>query len=582
MSNVFRTIAHDGEGQGAEQKLQLVVVEGESVTVHDLPAAGSILVGRGEGVDVQLGDPGASARHARVHVEAGGGISIEDLESRNGVQLKGQRIAAGERAPLAPGEAAMLGGSILLVQRRSKALQQRRALPHGYFELRLAEECELARSQRGETSFSVARLDVDRALSAEAFAEEAAGALRPSDIIGTYGPNAFEILLRRTPADKAQATLEPLLKKLQELGARPRLALAHFPADGQTAHALIDKACAGLRAAPAGNAPPGVIVRDEKMLEVYRLADKAAAATISVLVLGETGVGKEVLAETIHRRSKRAEGPFLCLNCAALPDNLLESELFGYERGSFTDAKNAKAGLLESASGGTVFLDEIGEMSAALQAKLLRVIQSKQVTRLGGLKPITIDVRFVSATHRDLVQEISEKRFRSDLYYRLNGLRLEIPPLRERPSEIRPLAESFLAELAKQAGHTRRPGLTQEALAILEGYEWPGNIRELHNVMERALLLSDGGDIGPEHLPLETLRAEPSSADVADPILDDDAPEPGRWQGEEAAERARIVEALRLEGGNQSRAARRLGISRSTLIVRLDHFQISRPQKGRG
>src|SRR4030095_9789632 len=156
-----------------------------------------------------------------------------------------------------------------------------------------------------------------------------------------------------------------------------------------------------------------------------------------ILITGETGVGKEVLAHTIHRASRRADGPFLCLNCAAFTENLLESELFGHERGAFTDAKAAKPGLLETASGGTVVLDEIGEMSAALQAMLLRVIETKQVLRVGGLRPIPIDVRFVSATHRDLVQEIRDKRFRSDLYYRINGLRLEIPPLSERRYAIR-------------------------------------------------------------------------------------------------------------------------------------------------
>ena len=239
------------------------------------------------------------------------------------------------------------------------------------------------------------------------------------------------------------------------LGAEPRAAFAHFPADGRTAHALIEKACAGLRPAPASAAPPGVIVLDPRMREVYRLAEKAASRDINVLILGETGVGKEILAETIHRASKRADKPFLCLNCGGLSESLRESELFGYERGAFTDAKVAKPGLLEMADGGTVFLDEIGEMSASIQAMLLRAIETKQVMRIGGVRPKAIDVRFIAATNRDLVQEIREKRFRSDLYYRFNGISLEIPPLRERRLEIRPLAEAFLAELA--GGAARRP-----------------------------------------------------------------------------------------------------------------------------
>jgi DNA-binding NtrC family response regulator len=574
---VAPTVAHGGdEGQ---ETYQLVAVEGEDVTVHELPPRGSLFVGRGEGVDIRLVDPGVSTRHARVDVD-GGRFTIEDLESRNGVQIRGQRIAASERTPLAPGEAAMLGSAVLLIQRKSRQLQQRRSLPHGYFELRLAEECDLAQGQGSGAAFSLARLDVDRDFPTDSFVETATECLRPSDIVGTYAPNAFEILLRRTGADGAARALAPLLERLEKLGAAPRRSFAHFPADGRTAHALIEKACAGLRPAAEGALRPGVVVLDPRMRDLYQLAEKAAGSNINVLILGETGVGKEILAETLHRASKRAEGPFLCLNCAALTENLLESELFGHERGAFTDAKAAKPGLLESASGGTVFLDEIGEMSAALQAKVLRVIETKQVTRVGGLRPVPIDVRFLSATHRDLVQEIRDKKFRSDLYYRLNGLRLEIPPLRERRVEIRPLCEAFLGELAKQAGHKVHPRLTKEAAALLESYSWPGNIRELRNVVERALLLSDGGDIEARHLPLETLstlEARPAGSVDDDP----DPPEEvdDRWTPAQREERARIVAALRAEGGNQSRAARRLGITRGVLVARLDTFAIARPQK---
>jgi two-component system, NtrC family, response regulator AtoC len=577
---VTKTLAHDGEGSGEE--LQIVIVEGDSVTVHDLPEAGSVLVGRGPEANVQLADPSASAQHARLHI-AGGRITIEDLGSRNGVQVRGQRISAGEPSALAPGEAAMLGSAVLLVQRKSRRLQQRRPLPHGYFELRLAEECELAQGGGGGATFSVARLDVEREGPADPFLETATELLRPSDIVGTYGPNAFEILLRRTTPEGAERALEPLRDKLRRLGANPRVSMAHFPSDGQTAHALIEKACAGIRPPAASAVRPGVIVLDERMRQVYRLAEKAAAGTINVLILGETGVGKEILAETVHRASKRTERPFLCLNCAALTENLLESELFGHERGAFTDAKTAKPGLLESASGGTVFLDEIGEMSATLQAKLLRVIETKQVTRVGGLRPIPIDVRFLSATHRDLVQEIRDKRFRSDLYYRLNGLSLEIPPLRERRSEIRPLADAFLADLSEQSGPARAPRVTDDAAALLESYTWPGNIRELRNVMERALLLSDGGDVEPDHLPLETLgqKAEPALPLAGGGLFDEAAPPEVALSPEQTAERARVLDALRAEGGNQSRAARRLGISRNTLLARLETFGIPRPQKGR-
>ena len=223
-----------------------------------------------------------------------------------------------------------------------------------------------------------------------------------------------------------------------------------------------------------------MIVRDDRMRDLYRLAEKVAARDINVLILGETGVGKEILADTIHRASKRAGKPFVCLNCGAVTESLRESELFGYERGAFTDAKTAKPGLLESATGGTVFLDEIGEISPTMQAMLLRAIETKQVLRVGGLQPRPIDVRFIAATHRDLVQEIKEKRFRSDLYYRLNGIALEIPkPLRERPSEIRPLAEAFPRPgLDPGDGTLDRPAHQRDAaVALLEAHRWDGNIR---------------------------------------------------------------------------------------------------------
>jgi len=393
---------------------------------------------------------------------------------------------------------------VLLLQRKNRQLQHRRSLPHGYFELRLGEECLLGRD--GAQTFSIARIDINGGPDAESFAAAATQLLRSSDILGTYGPDAYEILFPRTTPADAERALDPLLRKLNELGAAPHAAFAHFPVDGRTAYALIERACARLRPAPVGSAPPGVIVRDRRMREVYRLAEKAAGRDINVLILGETGVGKEILAQTIHRASKRAERPFLSLNCGGVSETLRESELFGYERGAFTDAKVAKPGLLEMAEGGTVFLDEIGEMSPSIQAMLLRAIDTKQIMRVGGVRPKAIDVRFVAATNRDLVEEIREKRFRSDLYYRLNQISLEIPPLRERRLEIRPLAEAFLAELA--GGAAGAPRLSDEAVQLLESHAWDGNIRELRNVINRALVLCDGDTIEPEHLPLETLQRE--------------------------------------------------------------------------
>ena len=229
-----------------------------------------------------------------------------------------------------------------------------------------------------------------------------------------------------------------------------------------------------------------VVIQNPAMRDLYRLAARAGHSRINVLISGETGTGKEILAEAVHRASPRAAGPFVCFNCAAISDTLLESELFGHERGAFTGATQAKQGLVEAASSGTLFLDEIGEMSLTLQAKVLRVIETKQVLRVGATRPRAADARFVAATNRDLDQDIAAGRFRKDLYFRLNGISLSIPPLRARTDEILPLARLFLAEAAAQLGEAPST-LTPRALAQLLDYAWPGNIRELRNLMERAL-----------------------------------------------------------------------------------------------
>jgi two-component system response regulator AtoC len=327
---------------------------------------------------------------------------------------------------------------------------------------------------------------------------------------------------------------------------------------------------------------PDVVVEDESMRRLFALAARVAATDISVLLLGETGAGKDVLASAIHRLSPRRERPLVSLNCGAFTETLLESELFGYERGAFTGATQAKPGLLESASGGTVFLDEVGDMPAALQVKLLRVIESQQLTRLGSVSPRRIDVRIVSATNRNLWEDSGAGRFRRDLYFRINGITLAIPPLRERPGEIVALAARFIALASARAGRSPAPTLSPAALARLAAYHWPGNIRELRNVLERALVLCDGPTILPAHVVLDDAGAimAPEKTPAARPPAPPAPPASVRDELD-GLERARILEALELEGGNQTRAARRLGIGRRTLISRLDAYGLTRPRKRR-
>ncbi len=419
---------------------------------------------------------------------------------------------------------------------------------------------------------------------------------------------------------------------------------------------------------------PAVLL-DPGMRELYNLAVRAARGDITVLILGETGSGKEILAETIHHRSRRSAGPFLRLNCAAFGESLLESELFGYEKGAFTGATQSRVGLLESSNGGTVFLDEIGELPLSIQAKLLRVLEERTIRPVGSNKTRTVDVRFVTATNRDLRREIRRGTFREDLYFRISGVHFEIPPLRRRPSEILPLAEFFLSRYCNACG-LAVPRLAEDARQRLLGYTWPGNVRELRSAIERAVFLSPDGLIHADNLLIDhaldvdwmrdAAEDEDSTRDFDPPTdvrmpavippriehsgagrrtsgagfeaglpsrrgqaapSDSGSPYSGgpysngsqgvgphsggpysggshagnHWaqgaggrnpdaeeqsSGVEAeppsapeGERERILWALECCAGNQTRAAALLGISRRTLVTRLDTYAIQRPRK---
>ncbi len=450
---------HRGPGDADAAGAFLLVVGRDSYTTYNLPASGTLTIGRGDSNAVRVDDPLASRAHARLHVHvedgkgAGDSMYLEDLGSVNGTRLKDRPLQRDQRVAVAMGETIHIGSTVLIVQTRAKRA--------------------------------------------------------------------------------------PLL--------RPET--------------LRDEGLALMR--PTPTAP------DQAMLRIQQLAARAAAGTINVLITGETGVGKELLAETVHRLSPRKAGPYVCLNCAALSETLLESELFGHERGAFTGAVQTKLGLMETAHGGTLFMDEVGELPMATQAKLLRVLETREVARLGSVKPRKIDLRLVAATNRDLEAEIARGAFRSDLYYRLNGITLTIPPLRTRVGEIRRLADTFMQQICRELGRPE-PAIPERIAALLESYAWPGNIRELKNVMERAVLLCTGSVIGVEHLPMEKLGASTSNPGL--PHADSAPAGP-------PDERQRIVDALAACAGNQSRAAKVLGISRRTLVARLDDYKIPRPKK---
>jgi transcriptional regulator with PAS, ATPase and Fis domain len=296
-----------------------------------------------------------------------------------------------------------------------------------------------------------------------------------------------------------------------------------------------------------------VVGSSDSWRAVLKGATQVASTDTTVLLTGESGTGKEVVARFIHRASARQRGPFVAVNCAALPEHLLESELFGHERGAFTGAQHAKPGQIELASGGVLFLDEVAEMSLSAQAKFLRVLQEREFQRLGGTRTIKANVRVIAATNRDLRRAMEHGHFREDLYYRLQVFEIHLPPLRDRPEDVLPLSDTFLQDIGQSFG--RPPaGMTRDAKDLLLSYAWPGNVRELRNALERAAIVCEGGLIAPEHLALQPDDRHPSAPTTTNV---------------KAVERQLIEQVLRESRGNKSKAARRLGLTRKQLYVRL-------------
>ncbi|CAG1064496.1 Transcriptional regulatory protein ZraR [uncultured bacterium] len=312
---------------------------------------------------------------------------------------------------------------------------------------------------------------------------------------------------------------------------------------------------------------PDMVGSSDELKEVRSLIETVArTSNTSVLIMGETGTGKELVANSIHFLSSRRYGPFIKLNCSAIPDTLMEAEMFGYEKGAFTDAKQSKKGLFELADGGTIFLDEIGDMDIRLQPKLLQILENRTLRKLGGVSDVKIDVRVIAATNVELAEMVREKRFREDLYYRLNVMVIGLPPLRERKEDIVLLAEHFMDEnapLEGQEGQIRK--LTPETAAVLSEYNWPGNIRELKNVIERAMILAGPDEIRPEHLHI-TGGQEPA------PAARPGAPQYSMDMSLEELEKAHIKNVLEKTGGNITHASKVLGISRYTLREKLKKY----------
>jgi DNA-binding NtrC family response regulator len=563
----------------------VIHVEGEdaSSSVIDVPEGGEVTIGRSRGATVVVDHEKVSRIHARFR-RYGERLDLEDLESRNGTRVNGEKIE-GVRA-LAPGDEISIGPATIFVGIASPATRRSRVVDAEAFEARLEAEIDHAHRYRHRVALASLQFHGDGAV-----VEAMARSIRIMDLAGDYGGDQFALLLPRLAHDEAEAAIRRLIDEARLLRADIRAGIAIAPEDGQTPDELLERSRAALRQARtpgalvmAAKAPAQLrsdadtVIAAPAMRRIYALVDRIADSSLSVLILGETGVGKEVVAEAIHARSGRRAGPIVKINCASLPENLLESELFGHERGSFTGADRRKIGFFEAAGGGSIFLDEIGEMAPALQAKMLRVLERKVITRVGGTDEIPVDVRIIAATHRDAEAEVRAGRFREDLYFRLAGFTLAVPPLRDRVEEVVPLAQHFAKRVAEELGQPA-PQLSEDAQLALRSHDWPGNVRELRNALERAVVVQTSGTITAEDLPE---RVRDAGRRARPPLPDGSIRDHLRDQLADL-ERAAIVEALETFGGNQTRTAQRLGISRRALIYKMERLGLKPPpSKGPG
>ena len=598
------TTARRRRGESRPAVCSIRVVLGDQVSAH--PVVGNIEVALGRGGDIVIPHVNISRRHVSMRI--GNTLEACDLGSTNATTLHGTALEPNVWVPIRVGDVLVVGGEALVMLHDGEA----RSVPTRHIGREWLERGVndgIAEHERSNTPFGVV---VVSSRSSRRWMDVIGGVLLERDRLIVLSDLEAAVILSNRNAEQVHAVARALEGHLGRVGANAKVRIRNCPSDGTTVDAIIGEPAADSRLHRTTMRPSGPLVRNGAMQKLYGLVDEVAPSHVNVLILGETGVGKDVLARALHERSPRANAPFVSMNCGAMPETLLESELFGHERGAFTGAVNSKPGLLETAEGGTIFLDEVGEMPLPTQAKFLRVLEDRTVRRVGALKPKPIDVRVLAATNRDLPRDIAEGRFRADLYYRLNGLSFVVPPLRERVDEVAPLAAHFIMNAAAVLGKVP-PKLSAEAKTVLEAYAWPGNIRELRNVIERAVLLARDRVITPDFLPAElTQRDTPpprvsstaskvsgehrsglpslvdhdetngpvsdSSFDIATgtlPIMGD----AGRMLEEaDNLERQRIVEALAKCNGNQTRAAQMLGITRRVLINRILRYDLPRPR----
>jgi two-component system, NtrC family, response regulator AtoC len=553
----------------------LLIVEGATSAMLPLPREGTLTIGRAEDCDVRLNDAACSRRQARLHLRDGA-VTLEDLGSHNGTLVNGEPLV-GSRLLVCDDIVAV--GPVKLVVHATGSARPTAAFDGPALRERLIHEVERAVSY--ERPLSVAAIAVDSPAARDALLAELLPSLRPVDIAGRVDDRHVVIVmpeLRPAAARNAASRFTAAVA-----GAPLRIGLAHCPGDGCRAEPLL--AAAREAAPPSGGIREAAdcvtelqldggtaLVADPAMMQLYELLRRLAQSELTILINGETGAGKENAARAVHVWSRRARAPFVAINCASLPEALVESELFGYEKGAFSGAAAAKPGRLESAAGGTLFLDEVGELSLAAQAKLLRALETRRATRLGALKDVALDLRVVADTNRDLVAAVKAGHFREDLYFRLSGAKISLPPLRDRPRELALLARSFLDRAAGEAGRAA-PLLSAAAMAALARHPWPGNVRELKNEMEFLAATVTDSTVEPWHLSERlATAADPAAASAPDgktPVQTRFRPIADELR---ELERRRMQEALDAAGGVQKRAAELIGMPARTFTMKFKQY----------
>ncbi len=565
---------------GTEAADYLLCIEGERSWTVPMPKSGELIIGRGPDAGLRLGNELVSRQHAQLLVVPDG-IRLADLGSRHGTIVNGQPLSAPRL--LASGDVITVGNALLVVHRPVRA-SAGRALLDAAALLRRFEE-ELERSLRYKRELALLLLRGSEPFDRPRVTAALAARLRLIDASAFFGEREAAILLPEEELDEASELARHLIEALPELA----VGIATSPSDGVDVDTLLSCARAAAASAPRQSIAYArdaverltlgdheVVLADPAMMRIYDLIKRLARSTMPILIQGETGVGKELAAAAVHAFSARASGPFISINCAAIPEHLAETELFGHERGAFTGAVAAKQGQLEIARGGTVFLDEIGELPLAVQAKLLRVLETQELQRVGDTRTRQADIRIVAATNRNLATEVEAQRFRQDLFFRLGAAQVVLPPLRDRPRDLALLAQRMFESACVRLN--RRPlSLTVAAMQALFAHAWPGNVRELKNAMDYAAAAAPDNavEIDLWHLPATVTATARAPAKLAEEpavpaaaIAPQPAPAaaavprppgaPGFRPIEDEfleLERTRMIEALAATGGVQNKAA---------------------------